>query len=224
MFRHASYVQRELLVRAKKQAAEADADVDLEMVALEAEDDAVSSIMKPIVHEPIGVRCLILCCEIRPAVDCMQSSIRRMPHYAAATAVQQRCASNALHHSKHGFGTGGYMCSTAQCIATPNNAKIQCKTCAAAVHRGICSASRIPEECSSCHHASESPICRSRTAPRKVLNPLLLRTCCGCSQAERMKKAISVVQDNFNSLRTGRANPAILDRITVGKLYELCAS
>eukprot|EP00877_Chromochloris_zofingiensis_P000257 jgi/Chrzof1/10231/Cz04g33140.t1 len=32
---------------------------------------------------------------------------------------------------------------------------------------------------------------------------------------ERMKKAIAVVADNFNTMRTGRANPAILDRIQV---------
>lgn len=32
---------------------------------------------------------------------------------------------------------------------------------------------------------------------------------------ERMKKAVSVVADNFNTMRTGRANPAILDRIQV---------
>jgi ribosome recycling factor len=28
-----------------------------------------------------------------------------------------------------------------------------------------------------------------------------------------MSKAISVVADNFNTMRTGRANPAILDRV-----------
>lgn len=32
---------------------------------------------------------------------------------------------------------------------------------------------------------------------------------------ERMQKAVSVVADNFNTMRTGRANPAILDRIQV---------
>eukprot|EP00775_Hariotina_reticulata_P010500 gene10500-10660_t len=32
---------------------------------------------------------------------------------------------------------------------------------------------------------------------------------------ERMQKAVSVVADNFNTMRTGRANPAILDRIVV---------
>lgn len=32
---------------------------------------------------------------------------------------------------------------------------------------------------------------------------------------EKMKKTISVVQDEFNSIRAGRANPAMLDRITV---------
>jgi len=31
----------------------------------------------------------------------------------------------------------------------------------------------------------------------------------------RMSKAISVVADNFNTMRTGRANPAILDRVQV---------
>lgn len=30
-----------------------------------------------------------------------------------------------------------------------------------------------------------------------------------------MKKALSVLGDNFNTIRTGRANPAILDRIMV---------
>lgn len=34
-------------------------------------------------------------------------------------------------------------------------------------------------------------------------------------QDERMKKAVGVVADNFNTMRTGRANPAILDRIQV---------
>lgn len=29
-----------------------------------------------------------------------------------------------------------------------------------------------------------------------------------------MKKAIASLADNFNTIRTGRANPAILDRIT----------
>jgi len=32
---------------------------------------------------------------------------------------------------------------------------------------------------------------------------------------EKMKKTISVVQDEFNSIRAGRANPAMLDRIAV---------
>ena len=32
---------------------------------------------------------------------------------------------------------------------------------------------------------------------------------------EKMKKTISVVQDEFNSVRAGRANPAMLDRISV---------
>ena len=31
-----------------------------------------------------------------------------------------------------------------------------------------------------------------------------------------MKKAVSVVVENFNTMRTGRANPAILDKIMVG--------
>lgn len=31
-----------------------------------------------------------------------------------------------------------------------------------------------------------------------------------------MQKAVNVVADNFNTMRTGRANPAILDRIQVG--------
>jgi ribosome recycling factor len=35
-------------------------------------------------------------------------------------------------------------------------------------------------------------------------------------QEERMQKCASVVADNFNTIRTGRANPAILDRIQVG--------
>jgi hypothetical protein len=30
-----------------------------------------------------------------------------------------------------------------------------------------------------------------------------------------MKKAINVVVENFNTMRTGRANPAILDKILV---------
>lgn len=37
-------------------------------------------------------------------------------------------------------------------------------------------------------------------------------------QDERMKKAVNVVADNFNTMRTGRANPAILDRIQVSRL------
>ena len=32
---------------------------------------------------------------------------------------------------------------------------------------------------------------------------------------ERMEKAIETVQNNFNTVRTGRANPAMLDRIEV---------
>jgi ribosome recycling factor len=31
-----------------------------------------------------------------------------------------------------------------------------------------------------------------------------------------MQKAVDVVASNFNTMRTGRANPAILDRIQVG--------
>lgn len=30
-----------------------------------------------------------------------------------------------------------------------------------------------------------------------------------------MQKAINVVMENFNTMRTGRANPAILDKIIV---------
>lgn len=35
-------------------------------------------------------------------------------------------------------------------------------------------------------------------------------------QESRMQKAVDVVASNFNTMRTGRANPAILDRIQVG--------
>jgi hypothetical protein len=38
-----------------------------------------------------------------------------------------------------------------------------------------------------------------------------------------MQKAVSVVADNFNTMRTGRANPAILDRIQVG-MRAKCSS
>jgi len=34
-------------------------------------------------------------------------------------------------------------------------------------------------------------------------------------QEERMQKALQVLADGVNTLRTGRANPAILDRIMV---------
>lgn len=34
-------------------------------------------------------------------------------------------------------------------------------------------------------------------------------------QKARMEKAIEMVRTNFNSVRTGRANPAILDKIEV---------
>ncbi|PWZ25751.1 Ribosome-recycling factor, chloroplastic [Zea mays] len=36
-----------------------------------------------------------------------------------------------------------------------------------------------------------------------------------CLQKEKMEKAIETVQANFNTVRTGRANPAMLDRIEV---------
>jgi hypothetical protein len=32
-------------------------------------------------------------------------------------------------------------------------------------------------------------------------------------QEERMKKCLGVVSDGFNTIRTGRANPAILDKL-----------
>jgi len=32
---------------------------------------------------------------------------------------------------------------------------------------------------------------------------------------DKMRKTIAVVQDELNSIRAGRANPAMLDRITV---------
>jgi hypothetical protein len=38
-----------------------------------------------------------------------------------------------------------------------------------------------------------------------------------------MQKAVGVVADNFNTMRTGRANPAILDRIQVGT-HATCSS
>lgn len=37
------------------------------------------------------------------------------------------------------------------------------------------------------------------------------------AQEDRMKKAMGVLGDNFNTIRTGRANPAILDRIMVSR-------
>jgi ribosome recycling factor len=36
-----------------------------------------------------------------------------------------------------------------------------------------------------------------------------------CLQKEKMEKAIETVQTNFNTVRTGRASPAMLDRIEV---------
>lgn len=37
----------------------------------------------------------------------------------------------------------------------------------------------------------------------------------GCYQKARMEKTIETVRTNFNSIRTGRANPAMLDKIEV---------
>lgn len=37
----------------------------------------------------------------------------------------------------------------------------------------------------------------------------------GCFQKGRMEKTIETVRQNFNSVRTGRANPAMLDKIEV---------
>lgn len=34
-------------------------------------------------------------------------------------------------------------------------------------------------------------------------------------QEERMKKSLASLADNFNTIRTGRANPAVLDKIMV---------
>ena len=34
-------------------------------------------------------------------------------------------------------------------------------------------------------------------------------------QEDRMKKCVEAVANNFNTIRTGRANPSILDRIMV---------
>lgn len=45
-----------------------------------------------------------------------------------------------------------------------------------------------------------------------------------CLQEERMQKAVSVVADNFNTMRTGRANPAILDRIQVRHQHNSSSS
>lgn len=45
-----------------------------------------------------------------------------------------------------------------------------------------------------------------------------LLTVCMCIylvQKERMEKTIENVRNSFNSIRTGRANPAILDKIEV---------
>jgi hypothetical protein len=45
--------------------------------------------------------------------------------------------------------------------------------------------------------------------------PVVLATCCVYFQKEKMEKAIETIQTNFNTVRTGRANPAMLDRIEV---------
>lgn len=39
-------------------------------------------------------------------------------------------------------------------------------------------------------------------------------------QKARMEKTIDTVRTNFNSIRTGRANPAMLDKIEVGLIYR----
>lgn len=39
-------------------------------------------------------------------------------------------------------------------------------------------------------------------------------------QEDRMKKALGVLADSFNTIRTGRANPAILDKIMVSPSAE----
>lgn len=38
---------------------------------------------------------------------------------------------------------------------------------------------------------------------------------CWFLQEERMKKSLASLADNFNTIRTGRANPAVLDKIMV---------
>lgn len=41
-------------------------------------------------------------------------------------------------------------------------------------------------------------------------------------QKERMEKTIETVRTNFNSVRTGRANPAMLDKIEVRISLLVC--
>lgn len=54
--------------------------------------------------------------------------------------------------------------------------------------------------------------------------PVLLLPPCPCLQMDRMEKSIESVRRNFASVRTGRANPAMLDRIEVGAARVLPAA
>lgn len=43
-------------------------------------------------------------------------------------------------------------------------------------------------------------------------------------QKGRMEKTIETVRSNFNSIRTGRASPAMLDKIEVRNIFGVCPS
>uniref|UniRef100_A0A0E0EDC1 Ribosome-recycling factor, chloroplastic n=1 Tax=Oryza meridionalis TaxID=40149 RepID=A0A0E0EDC1_9ORYZ len=72
---------------------------------------------------------------------------------------------------------------------------------AAAPPRALSSAARVPQR----------PVLRHATIEEIEAEKTVIED----QARERMEKAIETVQNNFNTVRTGRANPAMLDRIEV---------
>lgn len=106
----------------------------------------------------------------------------------------------------------GHTGQRSQCLFSTHNLVVQ----PVAARRLSCLRMAISFAQSSLHAAISN--CGAAAAPihqRREL-PVSVPRACMRHQEDRMKKAINVVVENFNTMRTGRANPAILDKIMVG--------
>ncbi|CAI0400724.1 unnamed protein product [Linum tenue] len=143
-----------------------------------------------------------------------------------ASPLSLRSLLHAKHTNSPSIPVNAYRFSAGSCYAVPHRAKLHSSTAAATLCFWSSSSSYVslragaPQLCG-------KPIAVKRLSPKRRVNEDGFVRCATMEEIEaekssieqdakvRMEKTIETLRTNFNSVRTGRANPSMLDKIQV---------